>query len=56
MYCHIFRFLYGDSAPFFALIGVSLASGTGFLSKDDELEGICHEIRVCFLIILFSYK
>ncbi|XP_047101200.1 serine/threonine-protein kinase Pink1, mitochondrial [Schistocerca piceifrons] len=39
------RLLYGDSAPFFALVGVSLASGTGILTKDDELEGVCWEIR-----------
>lgn len=40
------RFLFGDSAPLFALIGVCLASGTGILTKDDELEGVCWEIRV----------
>lgn len=40
------RLLFGDSAPFFALVGVSLASGTGILTKDDELEGVCWEIRV----------
>ena len=40
------RLLFGDSAPFFALVGVSLASGTGLLTKDDELEGVCWEIRV----------
>lgn len=39
------RMLFGDSGPFFALVGVSLASGTGILTKDDELEGICLEIR-----------
>jgi len=39
------RLLFGDSAPFFALIGVSLASGTGILTKDEELEGVCWEIR-----------
>lgn len=43
-----FRFLYGDSTSFFALIGISLASGTGILTKDDELEGVCWEIRVSF--------
>ncbi|KAJ8977930.1 hypothetical protein NQ317_002904 [Molorchus minor] len=37
--------LYGDSGPFFALVGVSLASGTGILTKEDELEGVCWEIR-----------
>lgn len=40
------RLSYGDSAPFFALVGVSLASGTGILTKDDEREGVCFEIRV----------
>lgn len=39
------KLLYGDSAPFFSLIGVSLATGTGILTKDDELEGVCWEIR-----------
>lgn len=39
------RLFYGDSAPFFALVGVSLASGSGLLTKDDELEGICWEVR-----------
>ncbi|KAF7994698.1 hypothetical protein HCN44_004170 [Aphidius gifuensis] len=39
------RLMGGDSAPFFALVGVSLASGTGILTKDDELEGVCWEIR-----------
>lgn len=42
------RLVFGDSAPFFALVGVSLASGTGILTKDDELEGVCWEIRVNF--------
>lgn len=48
------RLVFGDSAPFFALVGVSLASGTGILTKDDELEGVCWEIRVnniCFNLI-----
>lgn len=54
------RFLFGDSAPLFTLIGVSLASGTGILTKDDELEGVCWEIRVSiflsslFLILYFN--
>ncbi|XP_037041094.1 probable serine/threonine-protein kinase samkB isoform X2 [Bradysia coprophila] len=39
------KFLYGDSTPLFALIGVSLATGSGILTKDDELEGVCYEIR-----------
>lgn len=53
------RLLFGDSAPFFALVGVSLASGTGILTKDDELEGICWEIRVSkkslILLVLPTY-
>jgi PTEN induced putative kinase 1 len=40
------RLVFGDSAPFFALVGISLASGTGILTKDDELEGVCWEIQV----------
>lgn len=38
--------MFGDSTPFFALVGVSLASGDGMLTKDDELEAVCWEIRV----------
>ncbi|GBP07883.1 hypothetical protein EVAR_73307_1, partial [Eumeta japonica] len=37
--------LYGDAAPFFAFVGVSLASKAGVLSKEDELEGLCLEIQ-----------
>jgi serine/threonine protein kinase len=39
------KFFYGDATPFFALVGVGLASGNGLLTKDDELEGVCWEIR-----------
>uniref|UniRef100_A0A182JNP6 non-specific serine/threonine protein kinase n=1 Tax=Anopheles christyi TaxID=43041 RepID=A0A182JNP6_9DIPT len=39
------KLLYGDSTPFFALVGVSLASGDGVLTKNDELETVCWEIR-----------
>lgn len=39
------RLFGGDSTPFFALVGVSLASGTGVLTKEDELEGVCWEIK-----------
>ncbi|XP_063242464.1 serine/threonine-protein kinase Pink1, mitochondrial [Bacillus rossius redtenbacheri] len=48
------RILFGDSAPFFALVGVSLASGTGILTKDEELEGICWEIREAVAKIQWS--
>lgn len=41
----------GDSAPFFALVGISLASGTGILTKEDELEGVCWEIRVLYVLL-----
>lgn len=38
--------LYRDNSnPFFAFVGVSLASGTGILTKEDEFEGVCWEIR-----------
>lgn len=40
------RLVFGDSAPFFAFVGISLASGTGILTKNDEMEGVCWEIRV----------
>lgn len=43
----------GNSAPFFALVGISLASGTGVLSKEDEVEGVCWEIRVFILHVKF---
>ncbi|XP_055294768.1 serine/threonine-protein kinase Pink1, mitochondrial [Sitodiplosis mosellana] len=39
------KFLFGDSVPLFALIGICLASGNGIITKDDELEGVCWEIR-----------
>ena len=35
----------GNSAPFLALLGVSLASGSGIISKELEVEQICWEIR-----------
>lgn len=35
----------GNAAPFFSLIGVSLASGDGMLTKNDEIEAVCWEIR-----------
>ncbi|XP_008485582.1 serine/threonine-protein kinase PINK1, mitochondrial-like [Diaphorina citri] len=40
------QLLYKDnSKPFLAFVGVSLASGTGILTKEDEFEGVCWEIR-----------
>lgn len=35
----------GNSAPFLALVGVSLASGSGILTKEDEIECLCKEVR-----------
>ena len=35
----------GNSAPFLALVGVSLASGSGIITKEDEIESVCYEIR-----------
>lgn len=37
--------MYGNSRPFFALVGVSLASGNGMLTNENQLEGVCWEIR-----------
>lgn len=40
------QLLYKDnSRPFLTFVGVSLASGTGMLTKEDEMEGVCWEIR-----------
>ncbi|KAI4465831.1 serine/threonine protein kinase [Holotrichia oblita] len=49
------RILFGDSAPFFALVGVSLASGTGILTKEEELEGVCWEIREAVSKVKWHY-
>jgi len=35
----------GNPAPFLALVGVSLASGSGIITKQDELDCVCAEIR-----------
>lgn len=35
----------GNSAPFLALIGVSLASGSGIVTKEHEAQQLCTEIR-----------
>ena len=37
--------LSGNSAPFLALVGISLASGNGVLTKEDEIECVCKEVR-----------
>lgn len=38
------QLLFGNSTPFFAFVGVSLATGS-IITKEDELEGLCLEIR-----------
>lgn len=38
-------FFSGHGAPFLSLVGVSLASGTGLITKEDEVECVCSEIR-----------
>lgn len=45
---YFFRGLYGNTTPLLGLVGVTVASGS-ILSKDEELEGICWEIRVSFI-------
>lgn len=53
------QLMFGNSRPFFALVGMSLASGNGMLTNDSELEGVCWEIRVSILfntnIMLITY-
>ncbi|XP_050524704.1 serine/threonine-protein kinase Pink1, mitochondrial [Daktulosphaira vitifoliae] len=39
------QLMYGNSRPFFALVGMSLASGNGVLTNEYQLEGVCWEIR-----------
>lgn len=40
------RIFYNNRIPFFAFVGVSLASGSvAIITKEDELEGMCWEIR-----------
>lgn len=41
------QLMYGNPRPFFALVGMSLASGNGVLTNDSQFEGVCWEIRVC---------
>jgi hypothetical protein len=39
------QLLSGNATPFLALVGVSLASGTGIVTKQDELDFVCKEIQ-----------
>uniref|UniRef100_A0A1B6E368 non-specific serine/threonine protein kinase n=1 Tax=Clastoptera arizonana TaxID=38151 RepID=A0A1B6E368_9HEMI len=39
------QLVFGNSAPFLALVGVGLASGSGILTKEDEFDGVSFEIR-----------
>lgn len=40
------RIFYNNRMPFFAFVGVNMASGAvAIITKDDELEGVCWEIR-----------
>nr|XP_053640466.1 serine/threonine-protein kinase Pink1, mitochondrial-like [Cherax quadricarinatus] len=41
------RLVFGESAPYFALVGVTLVSGSqlGLVTKEDELENLCCNIR-----------
>lgn len=40
----------GNPSQFFALVGVSLASDTGIVTKAHEFEGVCWEIRVRLIL------
>jgi len=35
----------GDPGPFLALVGISLASGSGIITKEHEIEQLCWEMR-----------
>lgn len=48
------QLMYGNSRPFFALVGMSLASGNGMLTNDNQLEGVCWEIRVSAIRLVSS--
>lgn len=40
------RLVFGASAPYFALVGVSLVGGShGLVTRDDELEALCGTVR-----------
>lgn len=41
------RLVFGESAPYFALVGVTLVSGSqqGLITKEDEFEALCCNIR-----------
>ncbi|XP_050442704.1 serine/threonine-protein kinase Pink1, mitochondrial [Adelges cooleyi] len=39
------QLMFGNSRPFFALVGMSLASGNGVITNDNQLDGVCWEIR-----------
>ena len=39
------QLLTGNASPFLALVGVTLASGPGIVTKQDELEFVCKEIQ-----------
>ena len=39
------QLLSGNASPFLALVGVTLASGPGIVTKQDELEFVCKEIQ-----------
>ena len=49
----LFQLCLGNSAPFLALVGVSLASGSGLITKEDELECVCREVGGSSLFSFF---
>ena len=44
----------GNATPFLALVGVTLASGPGIVTKQDELDFVCREIQRSAKKTLFS--
>ncbi|XP_060535534.1 serine/threonine-protein kinase Pink1, mitochondrial [Cylas formicarius] len=50
------RILYGTSGPVLGLVGIAFASGTSILSKEEELEGVCWEIRECMSKVQWFFE
>jgi PTEN induced putative kinase 1 len=50
------QLLTGNATPFLALVGVTLASGPGIVTKQDELEFVCKEIQRSARKTLNSYN
>uniref|UniRef100_A0A646QG39 non-specific serine/threonine protein kinase n=1 Tax=Hemiscolopendra marginata TaxID=943146 RepID=A0A646QG39_9MYRI len=43
------KIIYGgrNAVPFLGFVGINLISGQGLVTKDDEIEKVCEDIRIC---------